>query len=857
MSKMLLVDGNSLMHRAFHALPNMTSPDGAPTGALHGFLMMLVKALGDHKPEYCAVAFDLHGPTFRHQKYAEYKAGRAPTPDELRVQFAAVYDILRDMHIRMLTLEGYEADDLLGTMSLKCEEEGVACLIVTGDRDAFQLAGENTTILYTRQGLTDTDAVTPAYLMDKYGVTPTQFIDMKGLMGDSSDNIPGVPGVGEKTAMKLISQYGSVERVLETADAEQKGKLRERLMENADSARFSKWLATIERHAPIPEKPEDCPVSHLADAIPMLRRFGLNQACEKIRALSDKKETEEAAPAPSMQADPSVQLIPCQGPEDLSPALMEEHPGAAAVALCDALSVAFEDGSAATLPLGGGDLLSPGLSEEEAVALASPLFDRDEEIVVYDVKRLMTLGARFKRTPFDVMLAAYCLNPGRRSYTLQALCEEAGVWSSACPAHAALALARAQRAQLEKDGLRTLYDAIEMPLSRVLYDMEKAGFLTDIQALLSLSKVFDERVDSLTAQVAEIAGPQFNINSPRQLGALLFDQLGLKGGKKTRTGWSTTAEILEAMQDEHPIIPLILEYRKYAKLKSTYVDALMRLRGTDGRIHTSFDQVGTVTGRISSAEPNLQNIPVRTPLGREIRRAFVAPKGMKLVDADYSQIELRVLAHMSGDEVMRDAFLKGQDIHARTAAEVYGIPLEFVTSEMRSSAKAVNFGIVYGISDFGLARNLGVSRSEAADFISRYFARYPKVKAFMDRCVLEGKTQGYVTTLSGRRRYLPELSDRSYNIRQFGERAAMNSPIQGTAADIIKLAMIAVHDALRDSGLKARLILQVHDELIVETPEDEVEAVKQLLSRCMGSVMDLSVPLAASVSVGDTWYECK
>ena len=855
MPSMLLVDGNSLMHRAFRALPNMTAPDGVPTGALHGFLMMLTKALSDHRVQYCAVAFDLHGPTFRHEKYDAYKAGRQPTPDELRSQFDAIYDILRDMHIRMLTLERYEADDLLGTMSKKCEAKGIDCLIVTGDRDSFQLCGEHTTILYTRQGLTDTVNVTPAYLQERYGVTPTQFIDLKGLMGDSSDNIPGVPGVGEKTAMKLIAQYGSVERVLETADAEQKGKLRERLIEGAESARFSKWLATIDRDAPLPENPGDCPLGRMTDAIPMLRRFGLNQACEKIRALCE--EEGEPAVIPAAPAESGLQLTNCETPEAFDSFLSAHGDGSAALVIDQNLSAAFGE-DACALALGGGDLLSPGLTQEAAAELCAPLLSRPEEVVVYDVKRLLSLGAQFARTPFDVMLAAYCLNPGRRSYSLQALCEEAGVgYEASAPAASALRLARKQRAQMEKDGVRALYDTIEMPLALVLSDMEKAGFLTDMNALLSLSRVFDERVESLSAQVSEIAGPSFNINSPKQLGVLLFDTLHLPGGKRTRTGWSTTAEILENMQDAHPIIPLILEYRKYAKLKSTYIDALIRMRGTDGRIHTSFDQVATVTGRISSAEPNLQNIPVRTPLGREIRRAFVAPAGMKLVDADYSQIELRVLAHMSGDEVMQDAFRKGQDIHARTAAEVYGIPLEFVSPEMRSSAKAVNFGIVYGISDFGLARNLGITRTEAADFIARYFARYPKVKAFMDKCVSEGKARGYVTTLSGRRRYLPELTDRSYNIRQFGERAAMNSPIQGTAADIIKLAMIAVHKALQEEGLKARLILQVHDELIVETPEDEVEAVKALLSRCMGSVMQLSVPLAASVSVGDTWYECK
>ena len=852
--RMLLLDGNSLMHRAYHALPAMTSEAGEPTGALHGFLMMLLKALAEEKPDLCAVAFDLHGPTFRHLQYDAYKAGRAPTPDDLRAQFATIHALLADLHLRDVSLEGYEADDLLGTLSQKCEDEGVECLIVTGDRDAFQLAGERTTILYTRQGLSDTVRITPDYLMQTYGVTPAQFVDMKGLMGDSSDNIPGVPGVGEKTAQKLIAQYGSLERVLETAETEQKGKLRERLQSGAESARFSKWLATIERHAPLPIAPEDCAIGRMTDALPLLRRLGLKSAEQKLTALC----AETSAPAAQAPAAAQAEFTVIEA--DGLPAFEEavHRPPLAAVLEERLLSCALSDSEGVSLALGGGDLLSGGAREEEAVGALGRLPEGTEELVVYDLKSLLSRGVRFSRAPFDVMLAAYCLDPGRRSYSLEALCQQAGVpFDARCPALGARALAARQRIQMEQDGVRRLFDEVETPLAFVLSDMERAGFLTDSEALLALGGQFDGQIEQLCARIREIAGPDFNVNSPKQLGALLFDRLGLKGGKKTKTGYSTSADVLEGLSDAHPIVPLILEYRKYAKLKSTYVDALLRLRGADGRIHTCFDPVGTVTGRISSAEPNLQNIPVRTPLGREIRRAFVAGRGCRLVDADYSQIELRVLAHMSGDEVMREAFLLGQDIHARTAAEVYGVPIEFVTGEMRSSAKAVNFGIVYGISDFGLAKNLGVTRAEAADFIERYFARYPAVKRFMDACVAQGKTEGYVSTLMGRRRYLPELSDRSYNIRQFGERAAMNSPIQGTAADIIKLAMIRVHGELAARGLRARLILQVHDELIVEAPEDEVEAVKALLAECMSGVMKLSVPLIATVSVGDTWYECK
>ena len=850
-SKMLLVDGNSLMHRAFHALPVMTSDAGEYTNALHGFMMMLLRVIADEKPDLCAVAFDRHAPTFRHLQYDAYKAGRAPTPDELRPQFDSVRDLLGEMHIRIVELDGYEADDILGTLSLMCEDKGIEALIITGDRDAFQLAGPHTTVLYTRQGIKDTERVTPDFIREKWNLTPAQLIDMKGLMGDSSDNYPGVPGIGEKTAQKLIERYGTLEAALDHADTDQKGKLRERLMEGRASALQSKWLATIDRHVPLDFQPEDCPLHNLKDGAALLGRLQLKQVSARLESLSEAEDVSI-----------SIHLAESAGCDVLPRAEFQARiagftADTVAVSLGTHLCVAGSDGACVALRL-GGDLIDPGVDESEAVALIQPLLNRAKLTVVHDLKRLLGLGFSLPGEVFDVMLAGYLINPQRRSFSLTALCADAQLpLNEDLPADAMLRLYAQQCELLARDGLEKLYRDIELPLARVLFDMERQGILTDEDALNALSERFNAHVEGLLAGIRAEAGEELNVNSPKQLGAFLFEKLGLPGGKKTKTGWSTSADVLEAIQDEHPLVKQVLEYRKYAKLKSTYIDALLRLRDREGRIHTSFDQTATVTGRISSLEPNLQNIPVRTPLGREIRRVFIARPGFQLVDADYSQIELRVLAHMSGDQVMIDAFRKGQDIHARTASEVYGVPLQDVTPEMRSSSKAVNFGIVYGISDFGLAHNIGISRAEAGEFIKRYFARYPQVKRYMDDCVTQGSTQGYVTTLFGRRRYLPELSDRSYTIRQFGERAAMNSPIQGTAADIIKLAMIRVHDALIQQGFRARLILQVHDELIVEAPDDEAQAAASLLKACMENIVSLEVPLTAEVNIGRSWYDCK
>ncbi len=864
--KMVLVDGNSLMHRSFHALPLLDNGQGVYTNAVFGFLSMLIKVFKEEEPAYCAVAFDLSGPTFRHERYEAYKAGRAAMPEELRPQMALIRECLEEMHIKIVTLERYEADDMLGTLSKKCEDAGVDALLVTGDRDAFQLAGEHTTVIYTKRGITDTERVTPAFLMEKYGLTPDQMIDLKGLMGDSSDNIPGVPGVGEKTALKLLKEHGTLDKVLETAQEAQKGKLRERLIEFADQARFSKEMATVERNAPVDADIQGFAIHDLADGLSMLEALKLKSLMPRLTGLPvemvGKAEKRPRSQIGAVQEWQDAQRLDGQ---DALAAWANAQATGEAIALAlesDAFGIALENGHQSVVSM-SGDLLSPGMSVADVLCGIKPLIEKAPRVLVYDIKSMLgsleEAGVHLKSGVFDCMLAAYSINPQRASFKLGALLEQEGLAAGETGLKPALMfeLEKRQRETMEETGVKKLYETIEMPLALTLYDMEQEGFLVDDGALRQLGEGYQARIAQLSERIWAMAGENFNINSPKQLGELLFGKLGLPGGKKTASGYSTSADILESISDRHEIVPPILEYRKLFKLNSTYVEALLRLRDADGRIHTSFDQVATATGRLSSSEPNLQNSPVRTAEGREIRRAFVARPGWALVDADYSQIELRVLAHMSGDQVMLEAFRMNQDIHRRTAAEVYGVPLDDVTPSMRSAAKAVNFGIVYGISDFGLAKNIGVSRREATEFIERYFERYPAVKRFMDEKVAEGKAQGYVTTLFGRRRYLAELQSANYNIRSFGERAAMNSPIQGTAADIIKIAMVRVSEALKSGRYAARLILQVHDELIVECPEEETERIKALLREAMEGAATLDARLVADVTAGGDWFDCK
>ncbi len=857
--KIVLLDGYSLMYRAFHALQSpMSAPDGTPTNAVHGFVMMLLKTVEEEKPEKLAVAFDVHAPTLRAQRYADYKATRKPMPDELRAQDPIIRELIVRMGLPILEMAGYEADDILGTVSARCEREDREAVIVTGDRDSFQLSGEKTTILYTKKGISDTVRVTPEYIREVYGLEPKQMIDVKGLMGDASDNIPGVPGVGEKTALKLIAQYGSLEKVLDTADAEQKGRLRERLLEHRALAELSKELATIDRGVPLAFDWNGWTLDGLGGALPRLRELRMNAAARRLMEVAGHFAPVSIPAAPKAAREKLPKIERMESLEQTAARVAELAGDAkwAAAYLESELTVAT-DKARLSLPA-AGDLLSPGVTAEEAARALAPLLTADCPKFLYNVKALSPDFDALRGEITDVMLAAYALNPQRESFAAGALCAEAGIESfGEHPARALYELGVRQRAQLKQNDLERVYAEIELPLARVLGDMEREGFLVDADALRALGEEFRAHIALLTDEIEALMGARINLNSPKQLGEMLFDKMGLPAPKKTQRGYSTSAEVLENLAAEHEVCAKILEYRKYQKLESTYIDSLLNLRDAAGRIHSRFDQVATATGRISSAEPNLQNIPVRTELGRQIRRAFIARPGCVLVDADYSQIELRVLAHMSGDETMIEAFREGQDIHARTAAEVYGVPLEQVTHEMRSASKAVNFGIVYGISDFTLAKNISVSRKEAKKFIERYFERYPGVKRYMDAAVAEGREKGYVTTLMGRRRYLPELASANFNLRSFGERCAMNTPIQGTAADIIKLAMIRVADALRKGGYKARLILQVHDELIVEAPEDEQERVRALLKDCMEGVAALAVPLKTDISVGRDWRECK
>ncbi len=849
--KVILLDGYSLMYRAYHALATapMTAPDGTPTTAIHGFAMMLLRLIADEKPDRMAVAFDAKAATFRHQMFDGYKATRSPMPDDLRAQDPVIRELISLMGIPLIEKPGFEADDILGTISQMCEESGDDALIITGDRDSFQLAGPHTRIMYTRKGLSDTVIVDEEYVQEKYGVSPKQLIEVKALMGDSSDNIPGISGIGEKTALRLISQYGDLEAALALAETNEKGKLRERLMTQTAEARMSRKLAEIDRRVPLEITVEDLKMGDIGGAMFRFRELGMNQVCQRLSKMAPA--VSQDAPAQPAAEEEKIEVMTLEDINALREVLKNAAASAkwAAIDADDAFTVATE-GLNASLALGGGDLLTPGVTAEDAIDVVKELLPG---IPVY------TCGITLDGNCDDVALMAYCANPQRKAFTSAALSEDEDIAAvhHACPALAVKRLYDIYAKKLEEAEMTHVYREIELPLSHVLRSMEREGFLVDEKALRELGVTYKQRISELTAEIYAMAGEEFNINSPKQLSELLFVKMGLPAPKKTSQGYTTNAETLENLAGDYPICEKILEYRKYKKLESTYIDALIRMRDENGRVHTSFDQTATATGRISSLEPNLQNIPVRTELGREIRRTFVSRPGWVLVDADYSQIELRVLAHISGDETMIYAFNSGEDIHRMTAAEVHGISPAEVTGEMRSAAKAVNFGIVYGISDFTLARNIHVSRAEAKEYIEHYFARYPGVKSYLDSSVAFAKEHGYARTIMGRRRYIPELASSNFNIRSFGERCAMNSPIQGAAADIIKIAMVRVHRALKDAGLQARLILQVHDELMIEAPEAEAEEAQRILRSCMESVAELRVPLKTDISIGRNWLECK
>ena len=836
MPKLLAVDGNSILNRQFYGIRPLTNSAGVFTQAVYGFLNVLFSQLESLQPDYVAVAFDLKAPTFRHKFYPEYKAGRHAMPPELAMQFPYAKKCIAALGIKVIELEGYEADDILGTLSRMAEENSAEAYLLTGDRDSYQLISDKTTVLYASNA--GPVPFTEKEFCEKYTIKPSQFVDLKALMGDSSDNIPGVPGIGEKTAIKLISTCGTLDKLYEDISSSGvSAKIQEKLADGKESAFMSRRLAEIERNAPLGltlsdviPAPKDIPALKELFAELEFSAFA-KKIIEEDDTVSEKREFIPIS---------SLELITLPY-EDVTPALIDENT-LYTVSDNKAYSCEFSD-----------------------VSQVLPFFeDENRSFIVYDIKELLhTLYPSNDETPiklnchFDILLAAYVLSPSDGSYDISRLSNAYLGKALESDIDSLIPLANEMKKKLEESEMLGLYKDIEVPLALVLFEMERRGFALDIPSLTEFSGILDEAVKSLTESIYETVGHEFNINSPKQLGVALFDELGLPTFKKTQGGYSTNAEVLEKLRPYHPIIDMILNYRQVAKLKSTYADGLLKVVDDDGRVRTKFKQTVAATGRLSSIEPNLQNIPVRTELGREMRRCFVAREGYTLVDADYSQIELRLLAAISGDENMCDAFRREIDIHTVTASQVFNIPEEEVTSELRKRAKAVNFGIVYGIGDFSLANDIGVSKKEAGEYIKNYKATYKGVADYLDKTIESAYADGYVVTMFGRRRYIPELASPKAMMKKFGERVAMNSPIQGSAADIIKLAMINVERALRESGLDAKLILQIHDELIVEAAEKDAEQVKEILVSEMENAVKLSVPLSVEASIGKSWYECK
>lgn len=868
--RFLVLDGSSLIFRAFYALPGLSDSHGQPTGAIFGFSNMLTKLMAEQQPDLMVLAFDKSRHTFRTERYADYKGTRDKTPEELLSQFPLLREFAANMGIPFLEKDNYEADDIIGTLATQAAAKGYDVRVITGDRDALQLVRPNLRVLLTKKGISEIKDYDTAAFEEEYGFEPLKLIDLKGLMGDTSDNIPGVPGVGPKTAAKLLHAYGSLEEVLAHVEEISGKKLKENLQTYADQARLSKELATIELHVP--------------DLAFAEEDYRIQPNMEKMQAFCDDHELRAVWRNFERLYGPAELALDLDGGEngaaaqDLSYDLWDEAAvKTAARAPYLAVSGIFS-GLAPFASLeglavvAGPDAEKAGFVARDSAAFPAllQLLESDQQAVVFGLKRYDQAGLRGQKAFFDVELAAYLLEPERSKYALSELSQKylqeaapesfddekaQAVWE----AKAISRLYPLLGAKLEEEKLTHLMDTIELPLVEVLAGMEQNGVYVNRAHLAEKTEEVAGRLQKIEAAIYEMAGHDFNLNSPKQLGVVLFEELGLPVRKKTKTGYSTNAEVLESLRLEHPIIEQILAYRLWSKLKSTYLDGIAGLIRTDtGRVHTNFNQTVTATGRLSSSDPNLQNIPVRTEEGRMIRALFEPGEGYDcLLSADYSQIELRLLAHMSGDENFIDAFKRGQDIHARTAAEVFGIPLEEVTPELRRHAKAVNFGIVYGISDFGLARNLHISRKEAGDYISRYFERYPGVRAFMDKVVAEAHETGYVTTMFGRRRELPAIKSRNFNQRMLAERMAMNTPIQGTAADVIKLAMIAAYRKLREAGLKSRILLQVHDELVLEVKESELETVQAILHEAMEHVVSLSVPLSIDVHWGRNWAEAK
>ncbi len=877
--KIVLIDGHSILNRAFYGVPDLTNSEGLHTNAVYGFLNIMFKVLDEEKPEYLTVTFDVHAPTFRHEMYAEYKGTRKPMAEELREQVPVIKEVLQAMNIEIIEKAGLEADDLLGTISRTCEEKGMDVAIISGDRDTLQLATDHVKIRIpkTKQGRTEVEDYLASDVKDKYGVTPTEFIDVKALMGDASDNIPGVPGVGEKTATKIITEYGSIENAYAHVDEIKPPRASKNLKEYWEQAQMSKILATIDTHAEIdfdlerarygnPYTKEAHDYFQRLQFKNLLARFDVqtdvNAVEKQFREVTDRAEIErifaEAAKA---------EIVGVSISEDAGNVLpLFAHPSG-----YGRISIVYGPDKICSIPCEMDTDMEYLFGKLQETAESAGIFvmcNLKKYLPVLKLKCTAKASESWSETHyFDAVVAAYLLNPLKSDYDYEDIArEQLGLLidekaeekiKSCYEAYTCFASVKPLTQKLKDSGMYELFTKIEMPLLFTLYDMEHAGVKVEGEALKAYGSQLGGRIVELEKQIYEEAGEMFNINSPKQLGTVLFEHLGLPNGKKTKTGYSTAADVLEKLAPDYPIVSDILEYRQLTKLKSTYADGLANFICADGRIHGKFNQTITATGRISSTEPNLQNIPVRVELGRLIRKVFVPEEDYVFVDADYSQIELRVLAHCSGDEQLIQAYQEARDIHRMTASQVFHTPFEEVTDQQRRNAKAVNFGIVYGISSFGLSQDLSITRKEASEYIENYFRTYPGIKKFLDDSVAHAKENGYVTTLYGRRRPVPELKSSNFQQRSFGERVAMNAPIQGTAADIMKIAMLGVNRELKRRNMKSKMILQVHDELLIEAHKDEVDEVQEILKEQMEGAAQLRVPLIVDMHTGGNWYEAK
>ena len=868
--KIVLIDGHSILNRAFYGVPDLTNAEGLHTNAIYGFLNILFKILDEEQPEYLTVTFDVHAPTFRHEMYPEYKGTRKPMAEELRQQVPVIKEVLQAMNIATIEKAGLEADDLLGTISHSCEEKGMDVAIISGDRDTLQLATEHVKIRIpkTKQGRTEIEDYFASDVKEKYGVTPIEFIDVKALMGDTADNIPGVPGIGEKTATKIIVEYGNIENAHEHVSELKPPRASKNLDEFWDQAVLSKTLATIDIHADVPFDLEAARHGNMYTKEAhdyfqrlqfknLLGRFDIeadsNDVEEYFKEITEKAEIEQVF-AEAMKA----KLVGVGISEDAGNVL----PLFAHESGYGRISLAYDREKIYTIP---ADM---EVTMDYLFGKLTELAKKVDTFVLCNLKKYLSLISVEKEEHcFDPILAAYLLNPLKNDYDFEDIAreqlnliidEKADEKTKSCyEAYTAFASVEILKKKLDETKMKKLFDEIEMPLLFTLYDMEHAGVKIEADALKTYGEQLGSKIVELEKNIYDKAGEVFNINSPKQLGVILFEKMGLPNGKKTKTGYSTAADVLDKLAPDYPIVSEILEYRQLTKLKSTYADGLAGFIQTDGRIHGTFNQTITATGRISSTEPNLQNIPIRTELGRLLRKVFVPEEGYVFVDADYSQIELRILAHCSGDEQLIQAYREARDIHRITASQVFHIPFDEVTDLQRRNAKAVNFGIVYGISSFGLSQDLSITRKEAAQYIENYFQTYPGIKTFLDESVENAKEHGYAVTLYGRRRPVPELKSSNFMQRSFGERVAMNAPIQGTAADIMKIAMLGVNRELKKRNMKSRLILQVHDELLIEAYQDEVEEVQTILKDQMEHAAELKVPLIVDMHNGNNWYEAK